>query len=130
MPTFNADQWRQAREAWVLVLDGREYVAREVSAPQVVATQLELQGAAAPGRERAILLGLFRKAFPKTVRMLWAPQLDPVRHIAELPPPAFSMVVQSFFAHVTGNPVTSMTVMGRSQPTSSSRPSPEAAAEG
>lgn len=127
MGTFDVDAWRQSRERWGVKLDGREYFARDVSAPAVVAAHLELQGASA-GQERAILLKLLRLAYPWRLSMWW--RGDPVDLIATLPPLAWREVIKSFFAHVTGNPVTSMTVMGRSLPTSSSPPARPAADEG
>ncbi len=119
MPGFDADAWRKARVAWTLRVDGRDFTAREVSAEQVIATQMQLQGASG-AETRRIVFRLLRIAFPKTMRMRWAPVLDPVHHIAALPPPAFDEVVRSFFAYVTGNPVTSQTVMGAASPSTSS----------
>lgn len=114
---FDADAWRAASQVWVYREDGREYPAREVSAPAVVAAQMELQGASAM-QERKILLGLLRLAYPWRVSMWWLG--DPVQKINALPPEAWRDVIRSFFAFVTGNPVTTMTVLGPSLPISSS----------
>lgn len=127
MSTFDVDAWRQSRERWGVKLDGREFFARDVSAPAVVAAHLELQGADA-GQERAILLKLLRLAYPWRLSMWW--RGDPVELIANLPPLAWREVIKSFFAYVTGNPVTSRTVMGPSPRTSSSPPDPPATGEG
>lgn len=120
MSTFDVDAWRESQQRWGVKLDGREYFAREVSAPAVIAAHLELQGASTM-QERKILRGLLRLAFPWQMSMRW--RGDPVKLLDQLPPDAWRKVVASFFAFVTGNPVTEMQIMGQSPPTSSFQPS-------
>lgn len=107
-------------------LDGREYMARDVSAPAVIAAHLKMQKAT-PVQERAILTGLLRLAFPWRPSMIWLG--DPVKLMDELPPEAWKKVITSFFAYVTGNPVTPETVMGQSPPISLSERLSESPAE-
>lgn len=117
MGTFDVDAWRQSQQRWGVKLDGREYFAREVSAPAVIAAHLELQGAGLK-QERKIMLRLLRLAYPRRLSMMWLG--DPVRLLDQLPRPAFREVTKSFFEFVTGNPVTDLTVLGPSLPTWSS----------
>lgn len=119
MGTFDVDAWQQSQQRWGVRLDGREFFARPVSAPAVLAAQLEMHGAG-PKREREILLGLLRLAFPWRPSMIWLG--NPVRMLNDLPPDAWRQVLRSFFAFVTGNPVTDLAVMGPSRPISSSPP--------
>lgn len=127
MSTFDVDAWQASQQRWGVKLDGREYFARPVSAPAVVAAHLELQGAGLK-QERRIMLRLLRLAFPRRLTMLWLG--DPVKLLNQLSRPAFREVTKSFFAFVTGNPVTDLTVLGPSRPTWLSPLSSESPDEG
>lgn len=81
MATFDIDAYRATRESFEIVLGGKRFIARPVSAEVVISTQQELKsdnGATV----NAALRRLLRAAFPWTLAMWW--RGDPVEMILSL----------------------------------------------
>lgn len=100
--SWSYDSWRAARRPWELVIHGRSWTARPVSAEAVLAYQAEIIGAS---RERAwqATLALLRKAFPWRPSYIW--RGDPVKHFAQVireAPDAAAQALQDFFPLLRG----------------------------
>lgn len=99
MATFDADAYRAAREPFTVIVHGRTYVARPVSAELVIDTQPALASGDRKASSAA-LKRLLRAAFPWKLRMWW--QGDPVFHILYLDPATRNALVTRFFFFLGG----------------------------
>lgn len=100
--SFSYDSWKAARRPWELVIDGRSWVARPVSAERVLAYQLELVGASNDAGWTATL-ALLREAFPWRPSYYW--RKDPVKEFARVireAPDAATEAIKDFFPLLRG----------------------------
>lgn len=98
---FNADAYRAALAPWEFRHNGRVFVARHVSAPQVQQYEAVIHAGADERRGRRALHVLLRHAFP------WRPSYlkhgDPVRVIlSQLDPATQREALVDFFACLQG----------------------------
>lgn len=107
--SFNADAWLATQRPWQFTAGGQVWTARPVSAPAIIAAQLEIQGASV-ARVRQVVRRLFRLAFPRSAAMWLGRSADPVAVIDALPLGAWETAVASFFAHATGKTLTTTPV--------------------
>lgn len=101
---FSTTSWHAARRVWTLEIDGRQWVARPVSLPDVITYQTKLLTAtAAEGWE--LTAALLRLAFPWRPSFWW--RGDPVaafRQLARDYPDAARQAMVDFFPCLTGTP--------------------------
>jgi hypothetical protein len=119
---FDLDAFRAAHEPWTFMARGRTYVARHVSAPQVMRYEQAIRRADSERARYAALWRLLRYAFPW--RLSYLVYGDPVRVVMSLEPRARIAALTDFFACLRGPSPTTPTPPAQTNGTGSPEPTP------
>lgn len=104
---FDADAFRAAHATWALRIDGREYLAKPLSAPAFVRYRQMVESAGADAaKQLKALTWLLRQLFPRRWLWVWAPHLDPVGRLLAQPRAVRDAALADFFARSAGPPPT------------------------